>query len=465
MGKLTDTELKGLKVARGARPAYFADGDGLYVRVYSKGVKEWVFRYKVGNKTIWHPFGVYSKAPTAVAENQPIDALPLLSLSDARQKTLAFQKLRKAKIDPRANAQGLREETQAKRAAEEAEALKLAQRMTVQELFAVWFELRLSGKDGRKDGGVEVKRAFERDVLPMIGARAIEDLKPLDIAQVVEAISRRGAKRLAGRTLAEIKQLFRFAVSSGRLEVTPAGALTVHAGRGTPRDVVLNDDDIKQLARQLRGQTGNRLQDAVPFTLARALWILLGTAVRVGELSKAEWKHVDFKKKEWLLPDTKNGQSHRVHLSDFVTGELVRLKELTGATGYLFPAREGAKCPHINDKTIAKAVKDRQRAPGEELTKRRATDQDALLLSCGLWTPHDLRRTAATLMGQLGVLPAVIEKCLNHKEPDRIVATYQRYEYLPERRDAFQRLGEQLRKLCEDDAPASLTVMKSRTQA
>jgi integrase len=460
MGSLTDSELKGLKVEQSARPIYIADGGGLYVRVFSSGVKEWVYRYKVGAKTIYHRFAVYSRTTTELATTVPDDALPHLSLADARQQALEFLKLRKAGIDPRANAQGVIEDKRSERAAAEAEAQKLAQRMTVSGLFDLWFELRLTGKGGRKDGGAEVKRAFERDVLPVIGTLAIEDVQPLDITQVIEAIERRGAKRLAGRTLAEIKQLFRFAVNTGRLVVSPAGALAVQGGRGAPRDVVLADQDIQRLARQLSGQTGNRLEDAVPFTLARGIWILLGTAMRVGELSKAQWKDVDFRKKEWTLPDTKNGTKHLVHLSDFVISELLKLKALTGATPYLFPSRTGAKCPHLNEKAIAKAVKDRQRSGGQALSKRRATHQDALVLSCGAWTPHDLRRTAATLMGELKVLPAVIEKCLNHKEPDRVKATYQRYEYLAERRDAFQKLGEHLSKLCEGEEQAQVVPIK-----
>jgi integrase len=50
------------------------------------------------------------------------------------------------------------------------------------------------------------------------------------------------------------------------------------------------------------------------------------------------------------------------------------------------------------------------------MTKR----ANALVLGDGKWTPHDLRRTAATLMQELGVLPVVIEKCLNHREENKI---------------------------------------------
>ena len=47
----------------------------------------------------------------------------------------------------------------------------------------------------------------------------------------------------------------------------------------------------------------------------------------------------------------------------------------------------------------------------------------------------------------LTLTAAVIEKCLNHTETRRVVAVYQRAEYLPERRDAFERLGAHLEGL------------------
>jgi integrase len=52
--------------------------------------------------------------------------------------------------------------------------------------------------------------------------------------------------------------------------------------------------------------------------------------------------------------------------------------------------------------------------------KNRAKATGALLLKGGAWTPHDLRRTGATMMGRLGVRLDVIEKCLNHVEQKRI---------------------------------------------
>ena len=75
-----------------------------------------------------------------------------------------------------------------------------------------------------------------------------------------------------------------------------------------------------------------------------------------------------------------------------------------------------------------------------------------MVLPGGDWTPHDLRRTAATLMQGLGVAPAVIEKALNHAEVRRLVAVYQRHDYRPERRDAFNRLGDHLERLTRGES-------------
>ncbi|MGF6303424.1 MULTISPECIES: tyrosine-type recombinase/integrase [Paraburkholderia] len=81
----------------------------------------------------------------------------------------------------------------------------------------------------------------------------------------------------------------------------------------------------------------------------------------------------------------------------------------------------------------------------------------------GNWTPHDLRRTAATLMGELGAHGDVIEECLNHVEPSRIRRRYQRQDRSAEQREAWRLLGERLDLLTREDASnvATLPARKS----
>lgn len=74
-----------------------------------------------------------------------------------------------------------------------------------------------------------------------------------------------------------------------------------------------------------------------------------------------------------------------------------------------------------------------------------------MALPGGKLTPHDLRRTAATLMTALGVLPEVAEKCLSHTEESRVKRTYQRHSYEAEKREAWRLLGERLELLTRGD--------------
>ena len=60
---------------------------------------------------------------------------------------------------------------------------------------------------------------------------------------------------------------------------------------------------------------------------------------------------------------------------------------------------------------------------------------------------HDLRRTASTIMGDLGIKPEAIDRCQNHKEPNRIRRTYQRNSFQPEMKEAWQLLGARLEAL------------------
>ena len=92
--------------------------------------------------------------------------------------------------------------------------------------------------------------------------------------------------------------------------------------------------------------------------------------------------------------------------------------------------------------------------------KNRSKLTDALILPRGKWTPHDLRRTGATLMGGLGVRPDVIEKCLNHVEQNALVRIYQRQSLEAEQREAWRLLGERLALLLEK--PDNVVTMKGK---
>ncbi|HRQ60711.1 MAG TPA: hypothetical protein PLO23_04265, partial [Alphaproteobacteria bacterium] len=62
----------------------------------------------------------------------------------------------------------------------------------------------------------------------------------------------------------------------------------------------------------------------------------------------------------------------------------------------------------------------------------------------GHWSAHDLRRTSATIMQELGVFPHIIKKCLNQRIGDLIAETYQQANLWEMQQEAFNRLGDYL---------------------
>ena len=150
--------------------------------------------------------------------------------------------------------------------------------------------------------------------------------------------------------------------------------------------------------------------------------------------------------REWLIVENKSDRPHIVHLSDFAAGALQEILAIQDHDVWLFPNRTGTE--HVCEKTLTKQIGDRQRGDKPPINRRSKTKHaNSLTLSGGRWTPHDLRRTASTLMGELGVLDQVIERCLNHTEENKIKRTYQRQQLFAARKDAFALLGRKLEEL------------------
>ena len=74
----------------------------------------------------------------------------------------------------------------------------------------------------------------------------------------------------------------------------------------------------------------------------------------------------------------------------------------------------------------------------------RSKQIDALKLAGDHWRPHDLRRTGASAMAELGALPDVIEKCLNHTEENKMKRVLQRATYEGPMPEAWKLWGDRL---------------------
>nr|WP_245601065.1 site-specific integrase [Marinobacterium jannaschii] len=236
-----------------------------------------------------------------------------------------------------------------------------------------------------------------------------------------------------------MRQMFRFAVDRDLISVDPtANIRKVNiGGKDTERDRILAYDEIQLLETQIPSANLRTSTEV-------AVWITLSTCCRIGELLNAQWKHIDPIKREWLIPaeNSKNGKAHTVYLSDFTANQFDILHSINSDSPWCYPNR--SKTGPVSTKTITKQLTDRQRSPESGVMSNRSAAAQALLLPGGKWTPHDLRRTGASMMVALGVLPEVAERCLNHTEENKVKRIYQRYSYAAEMAEAWEVLGDKL---------------------
>lgn len=404
------------------------DGDGLVLRIRKSGEKLWMLRYTFAGARKKISLGTY----------------PTVSLSAARTKAENLRNELGKQIDPQT-------ERKVRIAAEQARAEALEafnQRPTVRHLFDQWAKIDLVR---RKDGGEEVRRSMEKDALPKLGDVFLDEVKKGDITKVTDAILERGVSRTAKVVFGYLRQMFRFAVVRDMITADPTAAISKKSigGSDVERDRTLSEAEITQLDKALGNSRLSR-------TAQHALLITLATGCRIGELSAAKWDHVDFDADTWWIPpeNSKNSRAHTIHLSRFTREhfqaliDIAKKREETASvpSEWIFPGRSLNQ--PISSKTFTKQVADRQRVDTKPL-QRRVAEKHArsLVLSGGHWTPHDLRRTAATMMVAMGTLPEVAERCLNHTEENRLKRTYQRHGYEAEMRAAWDQLGTKLSTL------------------
>jgi len=429
-------------------------GHGRFMaRITKKGERFFYFRYansKGGRVTL--PLGAYDPRG---AEG--------LTLAEGRARAGELSKLYQSGIiDIKEHLEAENRLAESQRAAEQArldaerEANEKAQaaessRMTVTDLFEKWATVELIR---HKDGGQEIRRMFAKDVLPKIGKIAVEDIRKGHITDVTDVLLARGVERMAKLIFSLLRQMFRFAVDRDIIEYDPSSSIRKGkiGGKDTERDRVLSDEEVVALIKQMPSA-------ALLNTTETAVWIALSTCCRIGELLQARWEHVQLDKGEWVIPaeNSKNGRSHTVYLSTFARKHFEALLKINGASAWCFPNRDTSD--HVCVKTVTKQLVDRQRHDDKPMS-RRSPNTTALLLPGGKWTPHDLRRTGATMMVALGILPDVVERCLNHTEENRIKRIYQRHSYQSEMKVAWKTLGERLENLHRLAGTKKLTMLE-----
>jgi integrase len=386
---LTDSKIA--KLNPRAKPFEVRDGDGLGVVIRPNGGKSFCFRFKFGGASRNLTLG---PASLSIEAARKLAAAARIALAEGR--------------DPCADKRARRES--AKVAVAAARAAKHKPRNSVGEVVAAFLA------DERRRGRAKPKtvagaaRLLERNLAEWRD-RPIADISRADVAALIHRIAERAPVQ-ANRLLAALRRLFAFAVVEEIIARNPTDGIAAPTGE-VARARVLSPNEIAAVWRA---------SDRVSGEVAPFIRLLILTGSRFSEVAKASWSEFDLEAAVWTLPAAraKNGRAHIVPLSAAAMRVIAPMFEIRRDDGRLF----ASSFSRVRDKIDATI--------GEV---------DGVTLSH--WTPHDIRRTFATLLQQLGTPIHVTEACLNHKSGAirGVAAIYQRFDYLPERREALEKLG------------------------
>ena len=267
---LTDAACRNATCPPEKKQARFTDSGGLYLQVSPAGSKRWFLKYRTGGKEKQLAIGSY----------------PTVGLKDARAKRDEAKLKKAGGIDP----------IQARKVE------KLTAVNPAGDSFKV-VALEWYGKQAPHWSDAHAERSlrqFERDLFPWLGERRIIEIKPVELLATLRKVEERGAVETADRGLMLARQVWRYAVATGRAD----------------RDITA---DLKGALSPYRGKHFAAITDPVKFgELLRAIQAYKGGVVvraalqlapmlfqRPGELRGAAWAEIDLEAALWTIPSAR----------------------------------------------------------------------------------------------------------------------------------------------------------------
>jgi integrase len=380
--KLTIANLARCRLGEGEADKIFFDDDvpGFGLRVRETGARSWVFQYKMGQKTRRLVIGHAT------------------AIKVARAREIAGELHARVKLggDPAAE-----KRVQIERSAHTFAALV--------RRYLDYHKVNVRERTFR-----ETERGLESYAAPL-HALPVDTIDQRTIAERLSAVEKSSGAVTSNRVRAAMSAMFSWGMREGLAFNNPVANTNKREERS--RDRVLSDAELRLMWQALpKNEYG---------TIVR---LLILTGQRVNEIAALRWSEVDLANRVVSLPGerTKNGRPHIVHLGATAC-DLVKSRLPVDERELVFGRGSGP----FSGWSKSKAQLD---ARIKEIQGRALPH----------WTLHDIRRTVATGMADIGVQPHIIEAVLNHASGHKggIAGIYNRASYAKEKAAALARWDE-----------------------
>lgn len=407
---LIDAFLRGAKApSRGRLELTDQRCPGLVFRITPNNIRSWSFRFRDPR----------SGRPTRAT----IGPYPAISLAEARDQALFLRQQVAIGKNP----------VEEKRLSQAEAGSKTFKHLAERYLFE--YSKRFK-KSFRED-----ERNINLHLLPKWKSRSFEDIQRRDVVELLEGLVKTGKHTLANRVQALISSIYAFAIDAGLAKANPVARLK---RRGTEhvRDRVLNETEINLF-------WSNIVMAPVSRRVGLALRLILLTGTRPGEVATIEKKELECldqpKKARWQIPPykSKNGRAHVVPLSTLALSTIKSALELSPRDHlHVFPSPAVPMTPisaHALAVAMARFAKNIEAKITDKKTVSSWIDNSP--------QPHDLRRTVATQLAQMGISKEDRDAILNHTPQDVSKIHYDRYERENEKRTALTKWAAKIEQI------------------
>lgn len=397
---------------------------GFGVRVTAGETRSFVWFHRVGGKKHLETIGTWRGNPGG-GDLAVLDAIITCA---ERAKTVAKG------VDRKGNEVDVRpERTRRMEDGNKAEGLKIGgawqngenkKQQPEQGLLDIFIE-RYARKEAKLRSADQIEATFERLVYPEIGKFGVYEIRRSHVVNMLDEIADESGPVMADRTLAYVRKAFNWYATRDD-EFTPpiVKGMSRSKSKERARKRVLADDELRDLWAAL-----DTIAD--PACYPAYVKTLLLTATRRTESARMNATELDGD--VWTIPADryKTKLDHVIPLSETAQELIASVPspKVKKNARFIFSTTEGevpfsgySKAKADLDKAIADIRKEAGREPMAN------------------WTLHDLRRTARSLMSRARVPADHAERALGHVIGG-VRETYDRYEYLDEKRDAFEKLA------------------------
>lgn len=245
----------------------------------------------------------------------------------------------------------------------------------------------------------------------------IDQITRKDVAARLTKITLENGSITASRARIALSGFYVWAMGQGLAEANPVIG-TTRPLEGKPRERVLDDGELAAIWKACD-------DDA----FGKVIRLLILTGARRAEVGGMRWSEIDLEKGTWSLPSerVKNGRAHTLPLTPLALSIIESVPRRVGRD-HLFGTRSDGGLSHWHQKA--------------ELDQR---------LTIKPWRVHDLRRTLATRLCDLGIAPHIVEQILNHQSGHRggVAGIYNRSSYANEVKAALALWSDHIRTLVE----------------